>query len=245
MSKLKLLLPAFAFALLSLSPSSKVFAAQGSVVNLSIPVSTVIFDGAFNGKYEVAQADIDAAHQGMQCAVSARAENQGSVHLGNNLIIASGDTSVTLEDVEREANVVTTATGSLTLGEEVTVTLHMTQDVVFSAGMDVELTCEQPEEETIEVCRDDEIITIPASERQESDTDTCPVEGQTTVCRDDQIVTVNESEVKDTDIVANECPGEVLPAILPVTGAASNLSVFASILGLGAIAQFAYAKKQS
>jgi uncharacterized repeat protein (TIGR01451 family) len=72
---------------------------------------------------------------GMSCVGVARAINQPSVHAGNDLIVASGDDSIVLEDVEREPGVVTTAEAPLTLGPTVTVSLLMGPDEIFSGGL--------------------------------------------------------------------------------------------------------------
>ncbi|MEZ5247344.1 MAG: hypothetical protein R2707_19815 [Acidimicrobiales bacterium] len=71
---------------------------------------------------------------GTACGVSTRAENNQSVHPGNNLVVASGGASVTLADVEGSSGKVTTANSRLTLGVEVTITLVMGADGVFSGG---------------------------------------------------------------------------------------------------------------
>jgi uncharacterized repeat protein (TIGR01451 family) len=72
---------------------------------------------------------------GMSCVGVARAINQPSVHAGNDLIVASGDDSIVLRDVEREPDVVTTAEAPLTLGPTVTVSLLMGSDEIFSGGL--------------------------------------------------------------------------------------------------------------
>jgi uncharacterized repeat protein (TIGR01451 family) len=72
---------------------------------------------------------------GMTCIGIARATNQPSVHPGNDLIVASGDDSIVLEDVEREPGAVTTAEALLALGPSVTVSLRMGPDGIFSGGL--------------------------------------------------------------------------------------------------------------
>ena len=72
---------------------------------------------------------------GMRCVGVAEAINQPSVHPGNDLIVASGDDSIVLKDVEREPGAVTTAEGLLTLGPTVTVSLRMGSDEIFSGGL--------------------------------------------------------------------------------------------------------------
>jgi len=76
---------------------------------------------------------------GSSCVGIAKAVNQPSVHPGNDLIIASGDGSIVLADVEREAGITTTTEGVLTLGPTVTVSLRMGSDGVFSAGLIVSI----------------------------------------------------------------------------------------------------------
>jgi hypothetical protein len=72
---------------------------------------------------------------GMSCVGVAEAINQPSVHPGNDLIVASGDDSIVLKDVEREPGAVTTAEALLTLGPTVTVSLRMGPDEIFSGGL--------------------------------------------------------------------------------------------------------------
>ena len=61
-------------------------------------------------------------------------------------MVASGDSSVTLEDVERSRGVSTTANATMSLGDDITVTLIMGPDGVFSAGAtaSVVLDCAPP-----------------------------------------------------------------------------------------------------
>jgi uncharacterized repeat protein (TIGR01451 family) len=72
---------------------------------------------------------------GMSCVGVAEATNQPSVHPGNDLIVASGDDSIVLKDVEREPDAITTAEAPLTLGPTVTVSLFMGVDELFSGGL--------------------------------------------------------------------------------------------------------------
>ncbi len=83
---------------------------------------------------------------GQVCSVESRAENNSSVHPGNDLVITSGSASATLSDIESSPGAVTTAAGTMTLGDEVTVTLVMGPDGVFSAGATavVVLECSPP-----------------------------------------------------------------------------------------------------
>jgi hypothetical protein len=126
----------------------------------------------------LAEKQTPSEYVGHVCSVSTKSENQGSVHPGNNLIVASGSDQVVLSNVERAAGVVTNASGTLTLGDNITVTLELGQDKVFSAGMSVSFECEPEEEpEPINVCRDGEVVEIFPEDRLNSDTELpCPVD---------------------------------------------------------------------
>ena len=99
-----------------------------------IPIDTVVY--AEEGSLTVL-ADVETPEElvGSNCVSIAVAANQESVHPGNDLIIETGDVSVTLFDVERAPGAVTPAEGAVTLGERVKVTLSMGEDEVFSGGI--------------------------------------------------------------------------------------------------------------
>jgi len=103
-------------------------------VEISISIDTVVT--ADEGTITVlATADIPPELIGSSCTAAAKAVNQPSVHPGNDLIVASGEGSIVLADVEREAGATTTTEGTLTLGPTVTVSLRMGPDARFSAGL--------------------------------------------------------------------------------------------------------------
>jgi hypothetical protein len=107
------------------------------------PIITIPIDTVARESGVLATAPVPAELQGSRCNVQADAENQSSVHPGNDLIVASGSDSETLFDVEREAGVLTTASGELTLGSEVTVSLSLGPDGIFSGGITVTIgSCE-------------------------------------------------------------------------------------------------------
>jgi hypothetical protein len=96
----------------------------------------------------LASAPVGAEYVGQTCTVTSIAENQESIHPGNNLTVASGSSVVVLEDVESGANVIVTADGVLVLGTEIVVSLVMGPDEVFSAGLEVHINCSAVEETT-------------------------------------------------------------------------------------------------
>jgi hypothetical protein len=110
-----------------------------------IPIDTVIFEPP--GSFTVL-ADVETPPEliGATCLGFAAAENQESVHPNNDIIIETGSSVATLEDVEGEPNKVTDATGAITLGPSVKLTLHMGGDGVFSGGLIVviDVNCTPP-----------------------------------------------------------------------------------------------------
>ena len=78
-----------------------------------IPIDTVVY--AEEGSLTVL-ADVETPEElvGSNCVSIAVAANQESVHPGNDLIIETGDVSVTLFDVERSPGAVTPAEGAET-----------------------------------------------------------------------------------------------------------------------------------
>jgi len=100
----------------------------------TIPINTLVkaAPGSLTVLAEVATPE---DHVGDICVGVAVAANGRSVHPGNDLIIESGGTSATLEDVEETADKVTTAMGAITLGATVKVTLDMGNSGVFSGGL--------------------------------------------------------------------------------------------------------------
>jgi len=181
---------------------------------LSVPIST-IKRGAVGSVHVLASENIEQKYQGMECSVNAVAKNQGSVHPGNNLTVASGGSSVVLENVERQGGISTEASGELTLGPKVTVSLTMGRDKVFSGGMNVNITCVEKE---IEVCRGGQVITIKEGEREDSDTSApCPAPEVTAnitceVVDGEAIFTLNTKKTSgDVDVVFTPKDGTVMP----------------------------------
>ncbi|MFV1963634.1 MAG: hypothetical protein ACC658_17640, partial [Acidimicrobiia bacterium] len=132
------ILMAMTVTLLSLAAPST--AAAG----FEIPIDTIVH--ADPGSLTVL-ADVETPPEfiGLECVGLAAATNQESVHPGNDLILETANTSVTLFDVEGEPNKVTNAGGVIVLGERVKVTLVMGEDGVFSGGFSVviDVNCTQ------------------------------------------------------------------------------------------------------
>jgi hypothetical protein len=130
--------------LLALASTSLGMTAMGADsdddISLEVPLPTVVRAPA-GTEHLLASASVRADLVGVLCVVTVHSSNQKSVHPGNDLVVGSGDDSLIIEGVEDEAFAESEQEGTLRLGSEVTVTLVMGPDGVFSAGMTVKISC--------------------------------------------------------------------------------------------------------
>jgi len=197
--------------------------------SLTIPLDTVAFI-PWDSHRLLATEPVPAEFAGQSCEVLAISRNQDSVHLDNDLIVASGASQVVLENVEDEPGGVVEAAGTLVLGSEVTVTLHMGPDEVFSAGLDVVVDCAgQATTTTIAATTTTTLAATTTTVQVDVTTITAPPEVTTTTVADEVLGTVVTSttiadEVEDLEV-------------LPLTGSADEGLLFlaGSLLALGGI----------
>ena len=120
-------------------------AAVAAEVIIEIPIDTVIMDRR-NGQpgdiHELETVPVPPEAVGLTCPVAAISGNQRSVHPNNDLIAASGSSSVTMFDVERAPLVRTDADGPLTLGTTITASVRLGEDLVFSGGFVILIVCQ-------------------------------------------------------------------------------------------------------
>lgn len=121
--------------------------AAHAYIEISIPIDTVVRADR-DSTTQLTTADVPAGFAEHACTVLAHAENQTSVHDGNDLVVASGTSQVVLSDVEAEPGQIVEATGQLVLGDVITVSLVMGPDEVFSAGIEVIVECLEEEPTT-------------------------------------------------------------------------------------------------
>lgn len=164
--------------------------ATSSSKTINIPIDTVV--RAEQGSTKTLQTTrVAASDKGRACSVKAEAANQRSIHPGNNLVVKSGDTMVVLRDVERSAGVMTNGSGKLTLDDEITVSLTMGKDKVFSGGLEVKIEC------------DEAVPAAPVAEEPEAET---PVE--------------TPAPASDAPVLPETGPGALLGAAIGGTGLA-------------------------
>jgi hypothetical protein len=137
-----LLICCIAMSIAALLPAASV-AADVSSPSIAVPVDTAVF-GDPGTVHELASATVDPLLQGSTCTVMAIASNNESVHPGSDLVVSSGASSVRVADVEAAPNKVTEGDGTLVLGPQLTVSVILGGDGVFSGGVQLTVTCEAP-----------------------------------------------------------------------------------------------------
>lgn len=218
--------------------------AAGQEVAIEIPLSTIV-RGDEGSRHLLAQVEVPAEEIGRECSSNAVVHNQESVHPGNDLVVVSGGDQLVLADVEGEAGGETTADGTLILGTDITVTLVMGPDGVFSAGMTVNVIC--PVETT----------TTPPTTVEDSSTTS--EEPSSTVTTNPETTTTSEvagtsssSTVPPTTVLGSSTsttqPTVTTASTLPFTGADSKalarVGVLALVTGAGLVLLAGHAARE-
>jgi len=125
------------FVLISVGPAS----ADQIVVEVPHQVVSGLSPGT---EFLLAEQSVALEHQGLVCSGQIAAQNNASVHPGNDLRVSTGDSAVVLSDVEGSANKITPLATPITLGSDIHIHLIMGADERFSGGMHLELQCEPP-----------------------------------------------------------------------------------------------------
>ena len=94
--------------------------------------------------FRVASVDVDPGMVGWRCTGTAQTENNASEHPDNDFILTSGSSSTEILDWEAAAGEITNTSGTLVLGESITVDLRLGPDRVASGGVRIVLTCSPP-----------------------------------------------------------------------------------------------------
>jgi hypothetical protein len=168
----------------------------------------------------LATEPVGEEYVGQTCTATSVAENESSIHPGNNLTVASGDSVVVLEDVEGSANAIVTAEGELVLGSEIVISLVMGPDEVFSAGIEVLIDCSAVESTTttLEATTTTLAATTTTSGQSDSTSATFPSEQSTSTLEDTVRGTVLTTTTVDDEV-------EDL-VVLPFTGPSNGELLF-------------------
>jgi hypothetical protein len=113
--------------------------------DLSFKVGYTIMRGPVGSLVDIGGENVPEDLQGRTCDVALSTSNNGSVHVGNDVIISSGDGSVTFKNVESKANQDQTYPAQpLTLGGALSAQLRFGKDKVTSSGFGVTVDCPPP-----------------------------------------------------------------------------------------------------
>lgn len=209
--------------------------AVGQEVAIKIPLSTIV-RGAEGSQHLLAHVEVPVGEIGRECSLSAVVHNQESVHPGNDLVVVSGGGQLVLEDVEGVAGGETNTEGTIILGSDITVTLVMGSDGVFSAGMAVNVICPVATTTTPPTTVEDSSTT---SEEPSSTVTTVPE----TTTTSEIAGTSSSSTTPPTTVLASSTsttqPKVTTASTLPFTGADSKalarVGVVALVVGAGLV----------
>jgi hypothetical protein len=108
----------------------------------TIPRDTTMVAGTVGEQVELAEV-AGGFLVGSTCEVTALHDEAGVRHPGNNLVVTSGASSVTLEDVEREPGAATGSDVPLTIGDVIRVEVVLGADAAFGGDVSLEIDCAQ------------------------------------------------------------------------------------------------------
>lgn len=111
--------------------------------DISIPFDDLVF-GQPGSTVTIASADVSAEMVGRTCHLVVVAENQSSVHIGNDLIVSTGGSQAVIFGVEDTPNGGTSETYEMVVGPTILVQLRIGQDGMSSLGFDLSFDCLEP-----------------------------------------------------------------------------------------------------
>ncbi len=109
---------------------------------IDVPIEQVVITGDPGSTVEIGSADVPADLVGRTCEIVVEVVNQESIHGGNKLIVASGESSVEVEGIEDAAGSTTTKAGTITLDSTITASVFLAVDDISSLGSSLTVTCE-------------------------------------------------------------------------------------------------------
>lgn len=113
-----------------------------SAQTITVPIPESFAQGPVGSIQPLVSQAVPADLVGQSCTLTVEVKNNESVHPGNNLIVASGESKVVVKGVEDAAGTTVSGSGTLTLGKTVDVSLEMGEHGQSSLGSNVTVTCE-------------------------------------------------------------------------------------------------------
>jgi len=128
----------------------------------------------------VASVDVDPGMFGWLCTATAQTENNASEHDDNDFILTSGSSNTEILNWEAVAGAIVSMSGTLVLGESITVDLRIGPDRVSSGGVRIVLTCSPPPPPETTTTSTTTTSTTTTTAPPENTTTTAPPETTTT-----------------------------------------------------------------
>ncbi|MDH3681496.1 MAG: hypothetical protein OEV40_16290 [Acidimicrobiia bacterium] len=117
-------------------------AGPASADTIDIPIGQTYVSGEPGSALQIGSSPVPEDLVGRTCNVVAEIANGASVHLGNTVVVTSGDSTVEITGIEDVADGVVMEGGSLTLGTTMNVSIVFGPDGHSSVGSSLSLTCE-------------------------------------------------------------------------------------------------------
>jgi hypothetical protein len=118
---------------------------NGNGNNWTVPITYRVYasDGYVKGDTVAATSvTVPAAFRGRTCDLQHMSGNNSSVHKGTGLRVVTGNSSVDIVNVESDPGAVYHASGPVTLGDSVEVTLVIGESTIASVNGVLKFTCE-------------------------------------------------------------------------------------------------------
>ncbi len=134
-------------ALVAVLASIVVAIPAGAQTDISITFDELVF-GAPGSVRQVEVIEVDESLVGLTCELAVHAENQSSVHIGNDLIVSTGSSEAVVVGVEDTPNGGTDQVYDMVIGPTIVVQIRIGQDGMSSLGFGLSFDCTQPPVET-------------------------------------------------------------------------------------------------
>lgn len=109
---------------------------------IEVPIEQTFVKGEPGSEVELGASEVPVDLVGETCEITVEVVNQESIHPGNVLVVTSGDSSVEVEGIEDEAGSTITEAGTITLGDQITVTVQLGENrTITSLGSSLTVTC--------------------------------------------------------------------------------------------------------
>ena len=195
---------------------------------LAIDQDQILF-GESGSVTTLAETEVEAGRIGSRCTLRVHAENQFSVHPGNDLLITSGGTTTVIEDVEAAPDMDRDLSAEIVLGPTLVVELRFGPDEVSSMGYEVRVDCATAASGSVERAPATPDLPSEASLPPTTVPDPCPGQGDGSLtlgpggCPEPTVLpTVVENTTTSTTTTTAPPPSSTVPPASTTSSTASS-----------------------